>query len=243
MGQKKLVVADIHGQISIFQHIYDYILDVTRLNKKIEIGFVGDYADRGEAGEFNGKAYEDIGSRLVYEKLMALENHFKTNKIPYFFLKGNHERDMLGLIEDKKTTLKNTEAIKKAYAGICAEPSIEGDIKAFIERMPLYRADKRNRLLFVHAGVDPEEGDILQSDPAYFLWARTHFFESKRRYPYRVIFGHTKMSVPFVKEDRIGIDGGAYENGWLNVLLMDGKKAKIISFNAEGDIITRYEEE
>jgi hypothetical protein len=50
------------------------------------------------------------------------------------------------------------------------------------------------------------------------------------------------MPAPFVKEDRIGIDGGAYENGWLNVLLLDGRRAKIISFSAEGDIITRYEE-
>ena len=243
MGKKKLVVADIHGQISIFRHIYDYILDVTRRDRKIEIGFVGDYADRGEPGEFNGKRYEDIGSRLVYEKLMALETYFKHNRIEHFFLKGNHERDLLGLIEHKKTTLKNVEPIKKAYAGMCAAPSIEGDIRDFIRRMPLYRVDEKYRLLFVHAGVDPEKANILESDPAYFLWARTHFFESRRQFPYRVVFGHTKMPVPFVKHDRIGIDGGAYENGWLNVLLMDGKKAKIISFNSEGDIITRYEEE
>lgn len=243
MGQKKLVVADIHGQISIFRHIYDYILEVTRKDRKVEIGFVGDYADRGEPGELNGKSYEDLGSRQVYEKLFALKEHFTQKKIDHFFLMGNHERDMLELIEHRRTTLKNTEAIKKAHVGICAAPSIEDEVKGFIEATKLYYSDEKNKLLFVHGGVDPEKANILESDPTYFLWARTHFYESKRQYPYRVVFGHTKMTVPFVKRDRIGIDGGAYENGWLNVLLLDGRRAKIISFNCEGDIITRYEEE
>ncbi len=218
-------------------------MELTRKEKRIEIGFVGDYADRGEPGELNGTRYEDLGSRQVYEKLFALKAHFREKKIEHFFLMGNHERDMLGLIEHKQTTLKNTEAIKKAHAGICAEPSIEKKVKAFIDGTKLYHVDEKNKLLFVHGGVDPEKANILESDPTYFLWARTHFFESKREYPYRVVFGHTKMSVPFVKHDRIGIDGGAYENGWLNVLLLDGRKAKILSFNCEGDIITRYAEE
>lgn len=243
MGQKKLVVADIHGQISIFRHIYDYILELTRKDKKLEIGFVGDYADRGEPGELGGVYYDDIGSREVYKLLFDLKKRFVQNRTEHFFLMGNHERDMLGLIEHRQTTLKNTEAIKKAHEGICAHPSIELDVRGFIKETMLYRVDEKNKLLFVHGGVDPEKENILDSDPTYFLWARNHFYESGREFPYRVVFGHTKMSTPFVKRDRIGIDGGAYENGWLNVLLLDGQKAKIISFNAEGDIITRYEEE
>jgi len=243
LGQKKLIVADIHGQISIFRHIYDYILELTKKDKKIEIGFVGDYADRGEAGEYAGRMYKDIGSRLVYERLMDLETHFKKQKIEHFFLMGNHERDLKGFIEhESKTTLRSLDAIKKAYEGMDAKPSLIPKIEAFLGRMRLFYVDEKNKLMFVHAGVDPEKADIRESDPTYFLWARTHFYESSRIYPYRVVFGHTKMSTPFVKPDRIGIDGGAYENGWLNVLLLDGTKAKIISFNCEGDIITRYEE-
>ena len=243
MARQRLVVADIHGQISIFRHIADYIAERIAKDRKIEIGFVGDYADRGESGEFNGQWYEDIGSRLVYEKLFELEACFKKKKIDHFFLRGNHERDLMGWIEHESlATAKYTKDLRKTHEGLLAEPSIVPEVKRFLEGTKYYHVDEKEKLLFVHGGVDPEKENILESDPAYFLWARDHFYGSKRNYPYRVVFGHTKMSSPMVQPDRIGIDGGAYENGWLNVLSLDGSRAEVLSFNAEGDMITRYKE-
>ena len=243
MARRRLVVADIHGQIDIFRHIADFLMESADRDRKIEIGFVGDYGDRGKSGEFNGKWYEDIGSRLVYEKLFDLREHFRKKKIDHFFLRGNHERDLMGWIEHESlTTAKYTKDLRKTEEGLRAEPSIVEGVMAFLEQTTLYHVDEKEKLLFVHGGVDPEKENILESDPTYFLWARDHFYGSARRYPYRVIFGHTKMRVPMVMADRIGIDGGAYENGWLNVLSLEGSRAEILSFNAEGDMITRYKE-
>ncbi len=242
MARRRLVVADIHGQIGIFRHIADYIRSCTARDKKIEIGFVGDYADRGEPGEWQGRHYADIGSRLVYEELFRLKGYFEEKKISYFFLRGNHERDLAGWFDNGRTTAKYTKDLENTAQGLRAEPSIVPEVLKFIEATALYHVDEKEKLLFVHGGVDPKKENILDSDPTYFLWARDHFYGSTRRYPYRVIFGHTKMTVPMVKEDRIGIDGGAYENGWLNLLSLDGSRAEILSFNAEGDMITRYKE-
>lgn len=243
MGKKKIIVADIHGQISVFRQVYSYIVDAVKKDNTIEVGFVGDYGDRGEGGKLNKKSYKDIGSREVYLLLIELRAYFLKNNIKHFFLRGNHERELLGYIDNKKNvTMSYIFPLENAYEGMCAKPSIIEKVKDFLQDTKLYHLDEEQKQLFVHAGIDPHMENILESDPSYFLWAREHFFNSKRTFPYRVVFGHTKMAMPMVKLDRIGIDGGAYENGWLNVLLFDDNLAKIISFDKNGTVITRCEE-
>jgi len=74
---------------------------------------------------------------------------------------------------------------------------------------------------FVHAGVKPGVALDRQKDED-LLWIREEFLESERRFGKYVVHGHTPVSAPDIRPNRINIDTGAYATGNLTLLTIQG---------------------
>ncbi|RUM63145.1 MAG: serine/threonine protein phosphatase, partial [Sulfurospirillum sp.] len=99
---------------------------------------------------------------------------------------------------------------------------------AFLKALRPYYLDKKNGYLFVHAGIDPESKDLeRQVKKGTVYWIRDKFILSKKRLPYKVVFGHTPFFEPFVKKDKIGLDCGIYRTGYINLMRIDGRNFEI----------------
>jgi serine/threonine protein phosphatase 1 len=71
--------------------------------------------------------------------------------------------------------------------------------------------------LFVHAGVRP--GIPLQKQKEEdLLWIRDEFLSSNKNFGKFIVHGHTPVSQPDVRPNRINIDTGVYATGILTLL-------------------------
>ena len=84
-----LVIPDLHGIHSIYKKVETYIKDYCEVHRTII--FLGDYMDRGEAGEIDGISFKDSGSYLIMRDLIALKEWAQKEGRKVIFLRGNHE--------------------------------------------------------------------------------------------------------------------------------------------------------
>lgn len=61
--------------------------------------------------------------------------------------------------------------------------------------------------MFVHAGIRPDKS-LNEQEEIDFLVIRNNFIDHKHKLKQKVIFGHTPFEMPFVAEDKIGINTG-----------------------------------
>ena len=270
-----LVVPDIHGQISQYNQVEIFIKKILKEDSSIHIVFLGDYVDRGESGKFEyydkneddyvEKDFLDIGSRLVVEKLLALETYFIENNITYTFLMGNHEESFICNVKNIESfsSRKNSDSSKdymsmyQTLIGFTQDFNLINKTVAFFEKMPYYYCDNDNKLFFVHAGVNPDnidlnnsQVDVLKSLKSDYLNIREKFFTSSMKFSHQVIFGHTPIDSIndvfqeksyihdkykiILKDDRIGLDSGNYRNGYINVLRINKEKYTLLKIDKQG---------
>ncbi len=79
---------------------------------------------------------------------------------------------------------------------------------------------KEGGYLFVHAGIRPGRKLHRQTDED-LLWIREPFLSSQDRHPLVIVHGHTPSPVPVVRNNRIGIDTGAFMGGLLTCLVLE----------------------
>ena len=82
--------------------------------------------------------------------------------------------------------------------------------------------------LFVHAGVRPGVPFDQQREHD-LLWIREEFLCSEAGHGRRVVHGHTLVSEPEVRANRIGIDTGAYMSERLTALVLEGERVRFLS--------------
>ncbi len=229
---KYLVVPDIHGTYSIYKRVEHIIKN--SIEKDRVIIFLGDYMDRGESGEIYGKRFADIGSYLVIRDLIKLKEWAKENGREMIFLRGNHEiffEDYYfgenEFLYHKYPFFKNSiDALEFAFK---KERELFVEFKKFLKELKPYYLDSENRYLFIHAGIDPTKGALKeQIEHESIYWIRDKFIYSKETFDYTIIFGHTPFDEPFIKLDRIGLDSGIYNSGYINLLKIDNKSSQIL---------------
>jgi serine/threonine protein phosphatase 1 len=82
--------------------------------------------------------------------------------------------------------------------------------------------------LFVHAGIKP--GVALEDQKTTDMrWIREAFLDSRVRHPAFVIHGHTISATPDERDNRIGIDTGAYASGILTAICLEGTERRYIT--------------
>lgn len=82
-------------------------------------------------------------------------------------------------------------------------------------------AHREGDYYFVHAGIRPGVPLEAQTDLDR-MWIRQRFLDSPQDHGVIVVHGHSVFPQPQVRNNRIGIDTGAYKSGVLTCLVLEG---------------------
>jgi serine/threonine protein phosphatase 1 len=213
-------VGDVHGRADLLRETMAHIDDDLRRRPIAYAGevYLGDYVDRGA----DSKGVIDLlAARMV-------ENHA-------ICLRGNHEDIMEAFLTDA-TVLDGWRQLGglQTLASYGVSPSRDAtapDVQhAFRNALPAsHRAflhDLRYHIrcgdfLFVHAGIRPSV-PLDAQDAQDLIWIRDEFLNSKRDHGVYVVHGHTSVSHPDIRSNRINIDTGAWRTGVLTCIAIEG---------------------
>jgi diadenosine tetraphosphatase ApaH/serine/threonine PP2A family protein phosphatase len=222
-GVRVYAIGDVHGRADLLQSLLTVIdADLARSAPRRAIHvFLGDYIDRGP------------DSRGVLDLLIARSRSHET-----VCLKGNHEVFLLEVLQDP-TRLQEW----RHYGGLLTlvsygitptmSPTAEEQVElidglkraippehlAFVQQLP--SSFTCGDFFFVHAGVKPGIPLERQRDED-MLWIREEFLASEEHFGKYVVHGHTPVSAPDIRSNRINIDTGAYATGNLTLLTIQG---------------------
>ena len=237
-GEIVYAVGDIHGRCDLLEAALRHIVDdanTASADQRKRVVFLGDYIDRGPR------------SREIVERLSGPP----PAGLSWTPLKGNHEDFLLRFLDDPSLLdlwlANGAEATFRSYdpaiVALLESGASEGRVRdAFSEALP---RDHRALLaslplscgsgdyLFVHAGVRP--GIALDDqDPKDLIWIRQPFLLSREDFGKIVVHGHTPVRQPDIRDNRIGIDTGAFAHGRLTVLRLAGRDKSLLTVG-EGD--------
>ena len=219
-GQRVYAIGDIHGRVDLLEQILACI-DSDNRSREVadtQIIFLGDLIDRGP---HSARVVE-----LVQEVMSA--------DARYRCLLGNHEEifltAMCGDLEALKlfTRVGGKETIL-SY-GVSEEDYLAADYSELLELLKHNVPEEHVRFLssledmivagdyaFVHAGVRPGVALANQS-PKELRWIRREFLSYNGTFDKVIVHGHTISSEIEEKENRIGLDTGAYATGVLSAM-------------------------
>ncbi len=226
-GERIYAIGDIHGRLDLLDTLLAQIEvdDAARPAAKTQLIFLGDLADRGP------------DSRGVIERLMALAEANRKVR----FLQGNHEELLILAWNGDKRALglfnrvggRETMASYGVPYEVYDAASLEelGDLIA--THIPRAHIDflrgfedmiVAGDYLFVHAGIRPG-ASIEEQMPSDLRWIRRDFTEHAGRFSHMVVHGHTITETVDARDNRIGIDTGAFTTGRLTAIgIEDGAR-------------------
>jgi serine/threonine protein phosphatase 1 len=233
-------VGDVHGRADLLALMFDRLesqqeADVRPGGPPL-LMFLGDYIDRGP----NTPGVIDL---LISDRPSGFERRY---------LKGNHEQSLLAFLTDplanRAWVVHGGAETMRSY-GVAPPPAVGADDQVWIEAaaalsaaLPeahrsflegLERYVTVGDYMFVHAGVDVAKPLEEQTDQDLF-WSRQKFLNARRRFPYRVVHGHTPVDKPFSSARRVGIDTGAYASGALTAARFEGEDVQFLTITAAG---------
>lgn len=223
-GPTYFAIGDIHGEADKLARLHDAILDrIAFEGGPAKIVHLGDYIDRGP------------NSRGVIEKVMALERRFAGHaEIEVVSLRGNHEQMLLDALEagdDDPSWLSLGLETLDSYAGKFVTDAegwrvlIPQAHREWMARLPILLHDRERKLVFVHAGIEPDA--FPAEDEDVYLWTRSDRFFDTKAWPEReelkdllVVHGHTPQDAPEIFPNRINVDTGACFGGYLTAVML-----------------------
>ena len=222
-GVRVYAIGDVHGRADLLQQlltVIDVDLERSRPERAIQV-FLGDYVDRGP------------NSRAVLDLLIERSRSHET-----VCLKGNHEVFLLDVLDDPVrlqdwrhygglltlmsygvTPTMNPTPEEQVELMEGLKRAIPPEHLAFLQQLPSSFAC--GDFFFVHAGVKPGVPLDRQREED-LLWIRDEFLNSDERFGKYVVHGHTPVSAPDIRPNRINIDTGAYATGNLTLLTIQG---------------------
>jgi Calcineurin-like phosphoesterase len=222
-GTRIYAIGDVHGRADLLQSLLTVIdADIARSRPERAIQvFLGDYVDRGP------------DSRGAIDLLIERSERFET-----VCLKGNHEVFLIEVLKDpaklqdwrhygglltlvsygirpsmNPTPEEQVELIAQLQRAIPAEHL------SFLQQLPSSFAC--GDFFFAHAGIRPGVPLEKQRDED-LLWIRDEFLNSDERFAKYIVHGHTPVTTPDIRPNRINIDTGAYATGNLTLLTIQG---------------------
>jgi serine/threonine protein phosphatase 1 len=220
-------IGDVHGRLDLVDQLWPMIDAASRRSaaRTRMLIFIGDYVDRG------------LQSAQLVERLLEGFPGFTT-----VFLKGNHDETLLQFLADPAIgdvwrnfggleTLRSygvSHAAGKSWAQTRSEflTVFPRSHEAFFKNLQLYKAV--GDYLFVHAGVKPRV-PLAEQREQDLLWIRDEFLTSTVNFGRVVVHGHTPANAPEIRQNRIGIDTGAYMTGALTAVVLEGRGRQFLS--------------
>ena len=211
-------IGDVHGCDDLLQSLQARIVsdrEQRHPDSPATIVTVGDYVDRGP------------DSAAVIDRLMRGVDGFEM-----VCLKGNHEAMLLACTQSDDwivwrhwtgnggdATLRSIgfDARHGAYRAVDLIDALGPERLTWLRGLPLYH--ETPDYLFVHAGIIPGRRIEDQSEKD-LLWIRDRFLASHLDHGRLVIHGHTPVSEPEIRHNRIGIDTGAFMTGRLTAVVL-----------------------
>jgi diadenosine tetraphosphatase ApaH/serine/threonine PP2A family protein phosphatase len=229
-GTRIYAIGDIHGRSDLLDRLHDMIRVDALGHPSAEkvVVYLGDYVDRGDDSR-------GVIDRLIDRPLSG----FRT-----VALRGNHEEFLLRFLDDPEVgpawIANGGDATLYSY-GVDWRPAFgEGDLpavsEAFRRELPrdhlafldgLALSDVEGDYLFVHAGIRPGVALAAQT-PDDLMWIRGEFLDSTADHGHVVVHGHTITESPEMRDNRIGIDTGAFATGRLTCLVLDGAERRLL---------------
>ena len=224
-------VGDIHGRADLLADLHGMIqADAKTAPARRVIVYLGDYVDRG------------LHSREVVDLLLA-------RTLPGFetvHLKGNHEAALLDFLTDSRigpnwiqygggaTLLSYRIGLSGTETGgtdfIAAQQEFTHQLPS--SHLDFYRSleltHTEGDYLFVHAGLRPGLPLAMQTADD-LLWIRDDFLDFTGDFGCVVVHGHTITDQPDVRDNRIGIDTGAFATGRLTCLVLQGDERRFLT--------------
>lgn len=225
-GRRIYAIGDVHGRLDLLRDMARVIdthdRDCAPANSTVIL--LGDLIDRGP----DSKGVIDFVRKWQTQRDVRV-------------LMGNHEEMMLASLDDPEVLRhflrfggRETILSYGLDADVFASAEIEGIFGWLQENFPrdhrhwiegMEDAIVEGDYLFVHAGIKP--GIALdEQDPNDLRWIREPFLSHEGDHPYVVVHGHTIEDEAVVLPNRIGIDTGAYRQGRLTALVLEGNQRR-----------------
>lgn len=232
-GERIYAIGDIHGRFDCLGRLLPQIaLDRRGYNGRVSIVFLGDYVDRGPE------------SRKVLDLLSSPKLKDSLQSETCIFLRGNHEDVMLRFLSEPSlgpewANFGGLETLRsyKALQGLPVRPSDWRKVsEALLSHMPPEHlaflqatsfCHHHGPFFFAHAGVLPGVALDAQS-PEDLMWIRDTFLRSRAEHGALIIHGHSPSATPDIRDNRIGIDTGAYLTGLLTAAVIEGDGIRFI---------------
>ncbi len=229
-GERVYAIGDLHGCAHLLDAMHDVIrADLRGRPAKAEIVYLGDYVDRGP--DTSG-----VLDRLAFPA---------PDLPPTTALMGNHESVFLEFLDgaDVSEALRSFGGWESLRSYGIEPTEIPG--RAWIDaardrletRMPAAHRALLNGLaffydrppyFFCHAGVRPGV-PVLKQEREDLIWIRNDFLRSKEDFGRIVVHGHTPVSAPDVRKNRVNVDTGAYKTGVLSCAVLELDAINVIS--------------
>lgn len=223
-GTRVYAIGDVHGRADLLDGLHHWIAEdvaVARPERAVLV-HLGDYVDRGP----------DSGG--VIDRI----SRAPAPGIEVANLRGNHEALMLAFLDSgdgHDLWLMNGGAATLAGYHVRDHADTEALRREAQAAMPPrhlavlrgLRAHHREAdYVFVHAGIRP--GVALEDQaPEDMMWIRDRFLRDERDHGAVVVHGHTIVTLPEVKANRIGIDTGAWRSDRLSCLVLEGDRRRL----------------
>jgi serine/threonine protein phosphatase 1 len=238
-GQRVYAIGDIHGRLDLLEIMIAAVRDDNeRRGPAItSIIVLGDIIDRGPH------------SAQIVRRFQA----YTQASHRFIVLRGNHEATMVQALCGDMHALKawlrfgGDETLKSwgvkpedirhaslpALAAAANRRITRADM-AWLSTRPL--SHQVGDYLFVHAGVRPGT-PLAEQDPQDLLWITREFTESAAPHGAVIVHGHTiEEDGPVLRDNRIGLDTGAYRSGRLTALGLEGADRWILTAQLAGDV-------
>lgn len=220
-GRRVYAIGDIHGRADLLGRLLaDIRADAASRPTGVRplLLTLGDYVDRG------------ADSAGVIELLLHPPDGFD-----FVALAGNHEDMMLlalgGDAEYGQNWLINGGGMTLASYGLDPEEPTRLAVHMPVAHRDFFRdlvlCHREGGYFFAHAGIEPSRA-LDQQTRDDLLWVRRRFLESQADFGAVVVHGHSVRPEVEFRANRIGIDTGAYRNGHLTCLVLDGTERRVM---------------
>jgi serine/threonine protein phosphatase 1 len=227
-GHRVYAIGDIHGRLDLLTALIDAVEadDAARPPAQTMMILLGDLIDRGpdSAGVLDlarqWQARRPVRILMGNHEEMMLQSFGSIDRLKHFLRHGGRETVLSYGVDETRYADAPFEEVHDMMLEAIPVADIEF-MRSFEDQIWL------GDYLFVHAGVRP--GVWIESQKRTDLrWIREPFLSSEEHHGAMVVHGHTINDAAEQRDNRIGIDTGAYMSGVLTALALEGSGRRLI---------------